>query len=62
MKVLDKEGNEYGWVHLRQSIHNPNIAINMQSSIAGGCLSMTKLFKDKYVILQTNLQFHILIN
>ncbi|XP_057545017.1 uncharacterized protein LOC130824144 [Amaranthus tricolor] len=50
VKVLDKEGNEYGWVHLRQSIHNPNIAINMQSSIAGGCLSMTKLFKDKFVI------------
>ncbi|KDP38076.1 hypothetical protein JCGZ_04719 [Jatropha curcas] len=27
-KVSNKENGEYGWVHLRQSIHNPNIAVS----------------------------------
>ncbi|XP_021727288.1 uncharacterized protein LOC110694424 [Chenopodium quinoa] len=50
VKVLDKEENEQGWVHLRQSVHNPNIAVNMQSSIPGGCRSMTKIFMDKFLV------------
>ncbi|KAG2253863.1 hypothetical protein Bca52824_083999 [Brassica carinata] len=40
-------GEEYGWVHMRQSIHNPNIALNMQSVLPGGCLSMASLFRDR---------------
>ncbi|KAL2929620.1 Phosphomannomutase/phosphoglucomutase [Bienertia sinuspersici] len=48
VKVLDKEERECGWIHLRQSVHNPNIAVNMQSSIAGGCHSMTKVLRDKF--------------
>ncbi|KAD1391130.1 hypothetical protein E3N88_42893 [Mikania micrantha] len=46
-KVSDDEKGEYGWLHIRQSIHNPNIAVNMQSSVPGGCLSMARLFLDK---------------
>jgi len=46
--VSDEEsGEEYGWVHMRQSIHNPNIALNMQSMLPGGCLSMTRVFRDQ---------------
>ncbi|CAN8235667.1 unnamed protein product [Cochlearia groenlandica] len=49
-KVWDEgSGEEYGWVHMRQSIHNPNIALNMQSMIHGGCLAMTRLFRDKFL-------------
>lgn len=48
-KVSDKEHGEYGWIHMRQSIHNPNIAVNMQSMVPGGCLSMTKVLRDRYV-------------
>ncbi|KAL0701410.1 hypothetical protein Bca4012_057532 [Brassica carinata] len=49
-KVMDKKsGEEYGWVHMRQSIHNPNIALNMQSVLPGGCLSMTSLFRDRFL-------------
>ncbi|KAF2305534.1 hypothetical protein GH714_006288 [Hevea brasiliensis] len=40
---------EYGWVHLRQSIHNPNIAVNMQSMVPGGCHSMTKVLRDRFL-------------
>ncbi|XP_038702177.1 phosphomannomutase/phosphoglucomutase [Tripterygium wilfordii] len=49
-KVSDKEHGEHGWVHIRQSIHNPNIAVNMQSSVPGGCQSMTKLLRDKFLV------------
>nr|VDD64096.1 unnamed protein product [Brassica oleracea] len=49
-KVMDKKsGEEYGWVHMRQSIHNPNIALNMQSVLPGGCLSMASLFRDRFL-------------
>uniref|UniRef100_A0A0E0PXY2 phosphoglucomutase (alpha-D-glucose-1,6-bisphosphate-dependent) n=1 Tax=Oryza rufipogon TaxID=4529 RepID=A0A0E0PXY2_ORYRU len=41
---------ELGWVHIRQSVHNPNIAINMQSSIPGGCKSMAKDLLDRYLL------------
>ncbi|KAK9091596.1 hypothetical protein Sjap_024773 [Stephania japonica] len=46
-KVSDKEHGQHGWVHIRQSIHNPNIALNFQSSIPGGCQSMTRALLEK---------------
>lgn len=49
VRVFDEEGEEYGWVHLRQSIHNPNIAVNMQSNVPGGCHSMAKTLTDKFL-------------
>ncbi|KAM6562081.1 hypothetical protein CsatB_022079 [Cannabis sativa] len=49
-KVSDKEHGQYGWMHIRQSIHNPNIAINMQSSLPGGCQTMTTDFKHKFLM------------
>lgn len=49
-KVSNDEHGEHGWVHMRQSIHNPNIAINLQSSVHGGCLSMARDLRDEYVL------------
>nr|XP_043605942.1 phosphomannomutase/phosphoglucomutase [Erigeron canadensis] len=49
-KVSNEEDGQYGWVHIRQSIHNPNIAVNMQSTVRGGCLSMAQVFLDKFLI------------
>ncbi|KAF5442742.1 hypothetical protein F2P56_035367 [Juglans regia] len=49
VKVCDEEHGEHGWFHLRQSIHNPNIAVNMQSQVPGGCQSMTRVFRDKFL-------------
>ncbi|MFS8032935.1 putative phosphotransferase (phosphomutase) [Helianthus anomalus] len=49
-KVSNNENGQYGWLHIRQSIHNPNIAVNMQSSVLGGCLSMAQVFLDKFLI------------
>ncbi|KZV57881.1 phosphoglucomutase-like [Dorcoceras hygrometricum] len=49
-KVSDPRGEESGWIHLRQSIHNPNIAVNLQSTIPGGCQSMTKALRDKFLV------------
>ncbi|CAN7040541.1 unnamed protein product [Brassica rapa subsp. trilocularis] len=41
-------GNSMGGctVHIRQSIHIPNIVLSMQSMLSGGCLFMTRLFRD----------------
>ncbi|MBA0850383.1 hypothetical protein Goshw_028926, partial [Gossypium schwendimanii] len=47
-KVSNEKNEEIGWVHIRQSIHNPNIAINMQSSVPGGCQLMTKVSLGKW--------------
>ncbi|XP_051145562.1 uncharacterized protein LOC127261305 [Andrographis paniculata] len=49
-RVSEGEHGEHGWIHLRQSIHNPNIAVNLQSTIPGGCLSMTRAFRDKFLL------------
>uniref|UniRef100_A0A0D3GGP0 phosphoglucomutase (alpha-D-glucose-1,6-bisphosphate-dependent) n=1 Tax=Oryza barthii TaxID=65489 RepID=A0A0D3GGP0_9ORYZ len=49
-KFFDEYKGELGWVHIRQSVHNPNIAINMQSSIPGGCKSMAKDLLDRYLL------------
>ncbi|WJX44492.1 hypothetical protein P8452_31458 [Trifolium repens] len=48
-KVSNNEHGQHGWVHVRQSIHNPNIAVNLQSSIQGGCLSMARDFRDNFL-------------
>eukprot|EP01018_Ginkgo_biloba_P026481 Gb_40648 [translate_table: standard] len=47
-RVLDEATGGSGWVHMRQSIHNPNIAINMQSSVAGGCRAMAGVLLDRF--------------
>ncbi|KAI3729305.1 hypothetical protein L6452_17959 [Arctium lappa] len=49
-KVSDEENGQYGWLHIRQSIHNPNIAVNMQSTTINGCLTMARVFFDKFLI------------
>ncbi|CAB4295789.1 unnamed protein product [Prunus armeniaca] len=49
-KVSDEEHGQHGWVHIRQSIHNPNIAVNMQSSVPGCCQMMTRVLLDKFII------------
>ncbi|KAL3582245.1 hypothetical protein D5086_016577 [Populus alba] len=49
-KVSDEKLGQHGWIHLRQSIHNPNIAVNMQSMAPGGCLSMAKTLRDKFLV------------
>ncbi|KAL9166624.1 hypothetical protein ABFS82_05G042200 [Erythranthe guttata] len=49
-KVSEAEKGEHGWMHLRQSIHNPNIAVNLQSTIPGGCQSMTIALRDKFLV------------
>ncbi|GFS30262.1 phosphoglucomutase, putative [Actinidia rufa] len=47
-KVFDEEHGQHGWVHIRQSIHNPNIAVNMQSTLPGGCKTMTRVLRERY--------------
>ncbi|XP_075109967.1 uncharacterized protein LOC142181197 [Nicotiana tabacum] len=49
-KVSDEQNGEHGWVHLRQSIHNPNIAVNLQSTIPGGCQFMAKVLRDRFLL------------
>ncbi|KAM0961153.1 hypothetical protein ACFX13_020896 [Malus domestica] len=49
-KVSDEEHGQHGWVHIRQSIHNPNIAVNMQSTAPGRCRTMTRVLLDKFLI------------
>lgn len=48
-KVSDEEHGQHGWVHIRQSIHNPNVAVNMQSSVPGCCQTMTRVLLDKFL-------------
>ncbi|KAF3431969.1 hypothetical protein FNV43_RR26705 [Rhamnella rubrinervis] len=49
-KVSDEKHGQHGWIHLRQSIHNPNIAVNMQSFMPGGCQTMTRVLRDKFLM------------
>ncbi|XP_052204292.1 uncharacterized protein LOC127809498 [Diospyros lotus] len=49
-KVSDEEHGQHGWVHIRQSIHNPNIAVNMQSTLPGGCKTMARVLRDRFLI------------
>nr|CAB3467605.1 unnamed protein product [Digitaria exilis] len=41
-KLYDENKRQVGMVHIRQSVHNPNIALNMQSYVPGGCKSMAR--------------------
>ncbi|KAL4637825.1 hypothetical protein ACB092_03G104500 [Castanea dentata] len=50
VKVSDEEHGEHGWVHIRQSIHNPNLAVNMQSVVPGGYQSMAIDLRDKFLM------------
>ncbi|XP_009605895.1 uncharacterized protein [Nicotiana tomentosiformis] len=56
-KVSDEQNGEHGWVHLRQSIHNPNIAVNLQSTIPGGCQSMAKVLIDRGIRVKPGLTY-----
>ncbi|CAI0421422.1 unnamed protein product [Linum tenue] len=56
-KVSDSIQGEIGWVHLRQSIHNPNIAVNLQSMVPGGCQSMIKALRNQFLIASGVEQF-----
>lgn len=47
-KVSDEEHGQYGWIHIRQSVHNPNIALNLQSSVCGGCQAITKVLQENW--------------
>ncbi|CAN4101757.1 unnamed protein product [Withania somnifera] len=49
-KISDERNGEHGWVHLRQSIHNPNIAVNLQSTVPGGCQYMAKVLRDRFLL------------
>ncbi|XP_057481855.1 uncharacterized protein LOC130768766 [Actinidia eriantha] len=49
-KVFDEEHGQHGWVHIRQSIHNPNIAVNMQSTLPGGCKTMTRVLRERFIV------------
>ncbi|KAI5387132.1 hypothetical protein KIW84_073332 [Lathyrus oleraceus] len=48
-RVSNNEHGQHGWIHMRQSIHNPNIAVNLQSSVQGGCLSMARALRDDFL-------------
>lgn len=50
-RVSDDVHGQHGWIHVRQSVHNPNIAVNIQSSIVGGCQAIAKALRDQYVEL-----------
>ncbi|XP_062228713.1 uncharacterized protein LOC133926704 isoform X2 [Phragmites australis] len=50
-KLYDENNRPLGLVHIRQSVHNPNIALNMQSYVPSGCKSMARDILDRYLIL-----------
>ncbi|KAL6604895.1 hypothetical protein ACP70R_042839 [Stipagrostis hirtigluma subsp. patula] len=50
-KFYDENKRPQGWVHIRQSVHIPNIALNMQSYVPGGCRSMARDLLDRYVFV-----------
>lgn len=41
---------DLGWVHLRQSIHNPNLALNLQSSQPGGCRTIAHTLLHSFLL------------
>ncbi|XP_047081475.1 phosphomannomutase/phosphoglucomutase-like [Lolium rigidum] len=49
-KFYDESQRRLGWVHIRQSVHNPNIALNMQSCVPGGCKSMARSIFDGFLL------------
>lgn len=49
-KLYDENQRPLGTVHVRQSVHNPNIALNMQSYVPGGCKSMAKDLHERFLV------------
>ncbi|KAK3129362.1 hypothetical protein QOZ80_6BG0478430 [Eleusine coracana subsp. coracana] len=49
-KLYDEDKRPVGMVHIRQSVHNPNIALNMQSYVPGGCKSMARDLHDRFLL------------
>ncbi|RLN13488.1 phosphoglucosamine mutase [Panicum miliaceum] len=49
-KLYDENQRPLGMVHVRQSVHNPNIALNMQSYLPGGCKSMAKDLHERFLL------------
>jgi hypothetical protein len=48
-KFYDENEKPVGTVHVRQSVHNPNIALNMQSYVPGGCKFMARDLHERYI-------------
>lgn len=53
-EIYDARSGASGWVHMRQSIHNPNFAINMQSSRPGGCHGFAKILLERFFLVNNN--------
>ncbi|WOL01631.1 hypothetical protein Cni_G10348 [Canna indica] len=51
VRVSDEVHGQHGWIHIRQSVHNPNIAVNMQSSVVGGCQAIARVLRDKFLLV-----------
>uniref|UniRef100_R7WDW8 Alpha-D-phosphohexomutase alpha/beta/alpha domain-containing protein n=1 Tax=Aegilops tauschii TaxID=37682 RepID=R7WDW8_AEGTA len=49
-KFYDESQRPLGWVHIRQSVHNPNIALNLQSCVPGGCRSMAVDLFERFLL------------
>ncbi|PKA59152.1 phosphomannomutase [Apostasia shenzhenica] len=49
-KISDEKNGQYGWLHMRQSVHSPTVAVNMQSSVSGGCRAAATVFRDRFLI------------
>ncbi|KAJ1291717.1 hypothetical protein BS78_02G337300 [Paspalum vaginatum] len=49
-KLYDENKRSVGMVHIRQSVHNPNIALNMQSYVPGGCKSMARDLHERFLL------------
>ncbi|KAJ7556325.1 hypothetical protein O6H91_05G078400 [Diphasiastrum complanatum] len=49
-QVLDDSENVLGWVHLRQSIHNPELVVNIQSNKTGGCHTIVNILLNRFFL------------
>ncbi|KAG2611332.1 hypothetical protein PVAP13_4KG127615 [Panicum virgatum] len=49
-KFYNENMRPLGMVHVRQSVHNPNIALNMQSYLPGGCKSMARDLHERFLL------------
>ncbi|CAN6216879.1 unnamed protein product [Urochloa humidicola] len=49
-KLYNENKRPVGMVHVRQSVHNPNIALNMQSYVPGGCKSMARDLHKRFLL------------
>ncbi|CAL5047799.1 unnamed protein product [Urochloa decumbens] len=49
-KLYNENKGPVGMVHVRQSVHNPNIALNMQSYVPGGCKYMAMDLHKRFLL------------